>query len=173
MVIHKIGVVPLARLAMGEVVVLIHKPRPKNGDADIAWGLARGTRMYFDIDGNMWRDARERQTAEMYRDRLENPIHTAWREMGEELDVLREDFSPEGLRDLGVIEYASMQKMAYPIQWFAGWVHNPERVRVPEDAAAVKWVSLEELRAMVRAGEFKASYLPIVEMVVERMGVSS
>ncbi len=169
MVIHKIGVVPVARMG-ADVRLLIHKPKPKQGDADIAWGLARGTRMYFDIDGNQWVDARERSTAEMYRDRLEDLRTTAAREMEEELDV-RLDELEAGLYDLGVIQYESMQRMAYPIHWFSGVVVNPERVRTPEDAAAVKWVSMPELAAMAERGEFKKSYLPIAQAVLERTQV--
>lgn len=168
MVIHKIGVVPVAQDARG-VVLLIHKPKPKQGDADIAWGLARGTRMYFDIDGNEWRDARERATAEMYRDRLEDPHSTALREMEEELDVRAQELREPKLRDLGVLQYESQQHMAYPIQWFSGWVVNPERVRLPEDAEAVRWVTLAELRQMAGKGEFKKSYVPIAEAVVAAM----
>lgn len=168
MVIHKIGVVPVARVG-GEVQLLIHKPKPKQGDADIAWGLARGTRMYFDIDGDVWVDARERSTAEMYRDRLEDVHTTAMREMEEELDVCAADLQEAKLRDLGVIQYESQQRMAYPIQWFSGWVVNPERERAPEDAAAVQWISLERLRVMAERGEFKKSYLPIAVAVVEKM----
>lgn len=168
MVIHKIGVLPLARVE-GEVVMLIHKPKPKQGDADIAWGLARGTRMYFDIDGGVWVDARERTTAEMYRDRLEDPIHTAWREMQEELDVQKHELEGEALHDMGTLTYDSVQKMAYPIHWFAGWVKNPERPRAPEDAAAVRWVSARELNRMADAGEFKASYVPITEAIIGKM----
>lgn len=168
MVIHKIGVVPVAQGA-GDVLLLIHKPKPKQGDADIAWGLARGTRMYFDIDGNAWRDARERAVAEMYRDRLEDPHVTALREMQEELDVHAHELSEMKLRDLGVIQYESQQRMAYPIQWFSGWVVNPERERMPEDAAAIRWVTLAELRQMAGQGEFKKSYVPIAEAIVAAM----
>ncbi|MBA4274548.1 MAG: hypothetical protein C0436_02720 [Alphaproteobacteria bacterium] len=170
MVIHKIGVVPLRRCADGAVQLLIHKPKPKQGDADIAWGLARGTRMYFDIDGNVWRDARERSTAEMYRDRLEDPRETAAREMHEELDVRVDELSDAGLIDLGVITYDSAQRMAYPIHWFSGWV-AVDRARVPEDAAAVQWVTRDALHMMVERGEFKASYVPIVDAVLERVAV--
>lgn len=168
MVIHKIGVVPVARFG-DEVRLLIHKPRPKQGDADIAWGLARGTRMYFDNAAQEWCDARERAVAEKYRDHLEDPHSTALREMEEELDVLAAELHGGALRDFGVIEYASQQRMAYPIQWFSGWVMNPERERTPHDAAGVRWITVVALRSMAERGEFKKSYLPIAEAVVERM----
>ena len=177
MVIHKIGIVPLARDQRPEaegqgLCILIHKPRAKDGDADIAWGLARGTRMYFDSDANQWVDARDRITAEANKAQLESPIDTARREMAEELDV-HEHEMPDGLVDIGEIAYDSAQKGAYPIHWFTGLVSNPERVRQPEDAVAVKWVTLEELRAMAATGEFKASYLPIAEEIVKGCRVAS
>jgi hypothetical protein len=170
MVIHKIGVLPLARGFDSRALrVLIHKPRPKQGEADIAWGLARGTRMFFDIDAGQWRDARERLTAEMFRDRLEDPIHTAWREMHEELGVTKDDMEGGILHDLGVIPYDSTQRMAYPIQWFSGWVINPDAARTPEDAADTAWVTLEELHQWTESGQFKKSYLPIAEYIALKM----
>jgi NUDIX domain len=170
MVIHKIGVVPLTRIGEPKSVrLLIHKPCPKQGELDIAWGLARGTRMFYDIDEGQWRDARERTTAEMFRDRLEDPIHTAWREMQEELAVTKSDLEGGILRDLGVITYDSTQRMAYPIHWFSGWVINPDIPRDPEDAADIAWITLEELRLWAETGKFKASYLPIAEQIMATM----
>lgn len=165
MVIHKIGIVPLARMG-GEVRALIHKPRAKDGETDIAWGLARGTRMYF--DGKAWVDARDRSIAEANEERLEALVETARREMEEELDV-REAEMEGGLVDIGTITYDSAMKGAYPIHWFSGWVTTSERLRAPVDAVAVEWVSLEGLHAMAKDGRFKASYLPIVEAVVRHM----
>lgn len=167
MVIHKIGIVPLAQMG-GEVRALIHKPRAKDGETDIAWGLARGTRMYFDIDADAWVDARDRMTAEANKDRLEKPIETARREMEEELDV-REAEMDGGLVDIGTITYDSAVKGAYPIHWFSGWVRDPDKARAPQDAVAVRWVSLAELHTMAKEGQFKGSYVPIVEAVLARM----
>jgi hypothetical protein len=169
MAIHKIGIVPLAKDASGEVRILIHKPRPKEGFADIAYGLARGTRMMQMANGE-WRDVKDRAEAETMKDRLETPLATAVREMGEELDLDISEIEGGELADIGVIKYHSAQRPPYPIHWFSGFVTNPERARNPEDAMMVKWVTLEQLRAMAKAGTFKESYLPIVEAVVERMG---
>lgn len=174
MVIHKIGIVPLAMMRSEDgrlrMHVLIHKPKPKDGSTtDIAYGLARGTRMYFDAQTNAWHDARDQATAEMHSEHLEAPAETAKREMGEELDVKLEEFIDGQLQDMGVIHYESKQRASYPIHWFSGLVENPKKERAPVDAVAVKWVSLEQLRAMTESGEFKASYLPIVQAVMEKM----
>lgn len=166
MVIHKIGIVPLCRCD-GKVVALIHKPAPKDGSSDVAWGLARGTRMYLDA-GGQWVDARSVADAEAHEAALEALVETARREMAEELDVAEAEMEG-GLVDIGPITYDSAMKGAYPIHWFSGWVADVAKARAPVDAEAVRWVTLDEVRAMVQDGRFKASYLPIVEAIMARM----
>lgn len=166
MVIHKIGILPLARRG-GQVVALIHKPVPKDGTSDVAWGLARGTRMYRDAGGH-WVDARHVADAEAHVATLEAPVQTARREMQEELDVAEAEMEA-GLVDIGPITYDSAMKGAYPIHWFSGWVDDIAKPRQPVDAEAVRWVTLDEVRAMADRGLFKASYLPVVEAIMARL----
>lgn len=163
--ITKVGVVPFCD-AQGERHFLLHKPKPKHDPtADIPYGLCRGTRRYENADGALvdLRDPTPEMLQQIDSTQIEPFWHTARQEAWEELGLTETDFVRSIA--LGAMEYDSPNKPAYPVFWFAVELQKMTDMQAPEDAAAVRWVTLQEAQQYAQHGTFKQGYLAVLERV--------
>ena len=179
---HKVGVI-IFRWQSAEdenrtLQFLIHLPKPKRaGEEDrMQWGLARGTVRYRVSPDKPWVDARASEQFEYaitHDYEFESLEDTWWMEAGEELGVQLESKPP--LIDLGLHEYVSLNHPPYPIHFLALEWPQDGHLETPQDALAVAFKSLDDVRAMA-SGEsaianerMKPGYVTILEAVEQQL----
>lgn len=160
--ILKIGAVVLR----ADGAVLVVQPKPKRAGELPPFVLPRGSRQYQD-ETDAWVDARDVATGEKYRDRLEPFARALAREVEEEAGVTPAMLSRADVRELGRMEFQSRTKGVYPIHWSVVKLTAADAATVadamPEDALAVRWATLGEIKAMAVRGEFSGGYVPVIE----------
>ncbi|MDX2095160.1 MAG: NUDIX hydrolase [Alphaproteobacteria bacterium] len=169
----KIGAVvlraPLRRAAAG-VHILILQPKPKHSGEVPPFVLPRGSRQYrvTTAEGREeWHDARDAATGIAHAATLESFARGLAREIEEEAGITPEQLAQAQVTEMGAMEFQSRSKGVYPIHWF---VVQPDAAtaatltnQTPEDALAVRWATLEQIKQMAVQGEFSAGYVPVIE----------
>jgi 8-oxo-dGTP pyrophosphatase MutT (NUDIX family) len=162
---------------------LIQRPRPKRNTEDVLpFGLCRGhmqesalvgnhTIIHKDL-GRAWPPIPDHAESLI---QMENPASAAKREAEEELGIGEKDFT--NLQYLGEIAYRSFENPKprgvhffiakisplCPALTSEAWREN-FAARHP-DTAELRWVTLAEARDLVKQGEMKDGYLPVLEAI--------
>jgi hypothetical protein len=155
--VEKVGILPYrVRRDTTEMEYLIYQPLPKKMEDrydELPFQLARGTIEYQDA----------------------NNLAAAKREATEELGIEAQHVKPiKGWRDCGAVMYGGGNKPAYPIHFFA--VHLKKDARLPaqpEDANATMWATRSEITQMIEDGNFKKSYVPILNDLIDKIASKS
>ena len=146
--------------------ILIIRPIPKHVGEVPAFVLPRGSRQYQDASG-AWQDARDAQTGIANAHRLEPYARALMREIDEEAGVSGDMLARARVVELGAMDFASRTKGTYPIHWFAVMPVAEDAAlldqRIPVDATAVRWASLDEIKALAATEEFSPGYVPVIE----------
>jgi len=173
--IHKVGIVLLRDVQSDDPLVCLTQVKAKNPaeQAQVKFGLPKGTRRYEDPETHQWRDARDFVTAARYRDRLE-PLHSClMNEASEEAGVDGKSFAQHAPRELGARFFTSETSGAtFDIQWYGMELSESAVARMnptPPDAHAVQWVRLSQMKAMSERGEINQSYYPVAAEMAEKM----
>ena len=158
--IYKAGLV-LWR-APGAVCLVQVKAKHAAEQHRVDFGLPKGTRRYF--DGGHWVDARDAASAAAHADTLEPLEVTARTEAAEEIG-LRDTKLP--LQSLGSRPFKSRKGEHYAIHWFMLQAPDDLMLGDAPDAHAVRWFTLEEVRALAAAGRMNAGYAAVIEEVLK------
>ncbi len=148
--------------------IFIIQPKPKHSGEVPPWVLPRGSRQYWEWqgDGRVYTDIRDAATAVAHAEQLESFTRTLRREMEEEAGIAPEVLERIPVLELGAMDFTSRTKGIYPIQWFllqpdeacqAMMANHP-----PVDTLQTRWAAVEQIEAMIAAGEFSAGYLPVI-----------
>ncbi len=171
---NKVGLVPYAFDASGERLFLIHLPIAKNPSEqdEMIWGLVRGT--VRDVADNDLRslDALRATPPEQ----IEAAKATAIAEAEEECGLTKEYFDFETIRDHGLLNYHSLTKPPYPIQFFSAALPSIDIALLKAratDAANLAFHPLPNLRVMAESGQFKPGYIAILEQIDADLSTSS
>ncbi|MCI5049538.1 MAG: hypothetical protein MRY32_04325 [Rickettsiales bacterium] len=176
---NKIGIVPYHSVGSGRAY-LVHLPKPKNEgeEAQMKWGVARGTLRYRGDDGQ-WQDIKYVDMLDdIPRHKIEEHWHTALHEAQEELGVTRQDLDLSSVEDHGMMDYASETKVPYPIHWFSVKTKASFTSQVAKERAIdsldIGFKTLDEIEAMVQSdsvpnAQFKAGYLPILKAIDQKL----
>lgn len=163
---HKVGILPYRAGAEG-LEFLIHLPRAKNPQEQdsMRWGLARGTVQH--VGGEDLRSMRDINATAP--EAIEDHEATALREMQEELGLQPGDLVENSLQSHGLLEYTSQEKGTYPIHFFTVQVRQGVSAASlkakAEDAQDLAWCCLETIKEWADHGQFKASYIPVIEQI--------
>ncbi len=168
----KIGAVVLRGAdAKGLPDILIVRPHPKTPGEVPPFVLPRGSRQYQDAAG-AWHDARDAQTGAQYAARLEPFMRGLQREVEEEAGVDSAMLARAQVQELGTMEFTSRTKGVYPIYWFVVTLAAADTARVsdrlPADASALQWATLDDIKAMAATGSFSGGYVPVIEAALRR-----
>lgn len=154
--------------------ILIIRPKPKTPGEVPPFVLPRGSRQYQDVNG-VWHDARDEETGARFASRLEPFARALEREVAEEAGVTSAMLARAQVVELGAMEFASRSKGTYPIHWFLVIPAPADAAlldeTLPEDAMALEWATLEEIKAMAATGEFSAGYVPVIEVALKQLKV--
>lgn len=152
--------------------ILVIRPKPKTAGELPPFVLPRGSRQYQDADG-MWHDARDKEIGDRFAARLEPFARALAREIEEEAGVSGDMLARAQVVELGSMEFASRSKGNYPIHWFLVIPAPADAAlldhTLPEDATALEWVTLQEIKAMAATGEFSAGYVPVIEVALQML----
>jgi hypothetical protein len=152
----------------GAPEILIIKPKPKHPGEMPPFVLPRGSRQYWEWngDGRIYADVRDDETARAHADQLEPLTRTLSREIHEEAGIVPDDLARLEVAELGALPFASRSKGVYPIHWF---IVRPDAacmaamaVALPVDAMEVRWATVAHIRELMAEGNFSAGYLPVI-----------
>lgn len=151
---------------------LIIQPIPKTPGEVPPFVLPRGSRQYQDANGN-WQDARDEATGTQHAATLEPFVRALERELAEEAGVSSAMLARARVVELGDMMFTSRSKGTYPIHWFVV-IPAPEDAallghELPEDATAIAWASLDDIKAMAATGEFSAGYVAVIEVALQTL----
>ncbi len=159
--VYKVGLVALR--TDGAQRLLLVRPHAKHAGEQAPLVLPRGSRQYR--AGGEWLDVRDDEHARIHAADLEPLLRTLQREAREEAGVPPELLCGGDLRELGERLYASPSQPR-PVHWYVLALDADGIAQLdanPEDAAELRWVTLDEMRQLAEAGQARAGYVPVAE----------
>lgn len=173
--VYKVGAV-IVRRARGESPeILIIQPKPKQLGEVTQFVLPRGSRQYWEWqgDGRRYIDIRDAETAAAHAEQLEPVTRTLEREIHEEAGIAPADLARAPVVDLGPMDFQSRTKGIYPIHWFIvepdAETQTAMAANLPVDTLVTRWATVAQIKKLITDGNFSAGYLPVIEAALSAL----